>query len=174
MFTCTAAGVRLQTGRQDVGQAVWISLQGLCDLCRAARSCPKATRTVAKKGPTGFLQAVVVVEFSVGQIATFHGQTEAAAGEVVGGSEIVGKLFGHHLLAVFRTKIFGIKRETVLIEIVVGKAEFATTPVDVGPNQHHVGSGIQIGQIGQACAIGEIGLPRTGIECLHVVAGVEV
>ena len=46
------------------------------------------------EGAARLLQAVVVVEFSVGQIATFHGQTEAAAGEVVGGSEIVGKLFG--------------------------------------------------------------------------------
>ena len=109
------------------------------------------------EGPAGLLQAEVVVEPLVGEVAALQRQVVAPVVQAVAHREVVRELVGYHVGVAVGAYHLRVVAEAVQVLVVVGHGEQVALSPQVVPVEVDVAVGKHVGHVGHAGLVGEVG-----------------
>ena len=109
------------------------------------------------EGTPGLLEAEVIVQLLVRQVAALHREVVPPAPQRVAQREVVAELPGHHEVLVAAADGFAVVREAMQVLCVVGQRQGVAPSAQAGPREGDVVVGKAVGNVGDARAVGQVG-----------------
>lgn len=121
----------------------------------ARKSVAEADAYLAVEGTSGLLEAEVVVEVGIGQVAALNGEVVAAALQAIAQREVMGKLVGDYVVAT-ATDDLGVVGKRMRPLVVVSQRQQVSFSSQIVPIKVGVEVGKTVGYVGHTRTVSQV------------------